>query len=481
MVFSADYSNSNDFRFLIGQKEIILHRYFADFISPKVSHIHHSDPTVNSFRLDSLSSPLFVKQSTIRLINLLYSPSAIEINKGVHLIENIFSDDMIEIFTQVATGNLVSLNEQTASKLRLISIMIGNEELYNSINELYPNFLTVEQINSCLQYLQYFHDYNPGFSDNKIIEFLASHFIHIDKSELLQHNKSVILSIISNDHLHVNNEDDLFEFINLIFRDDDDNFRNSNTDEDRQISISSFYEYVEFSTLSKKNFDSFLQTFDPTEMSTGLWKKLTHCFLMNPTVSPSPSPLRYQQSFTDVEYEYDGDKNSMFRGIIHKLTEECGGNVNDKRVIEVSSSPLNSQSQLSKYVVDLDDVTTYFCSSNVRDSWICYDFKDRKVRPGSYSIRSSSDFITGYHHMINWCLEGSNEGTNWKILDSRFDEQRLNKKGASCNFEISKQGDAIDFYRYLRIRQTGQNAYSQHNLVLSALEFFGSLREKSKA
>lgn len=38
----------NQFKFIIGQKEIKMNKIFAEFLSPIVSHIHHSDPTINS-------------------------------------------------------------------------------------------------------------------------------------------------------------------------------------------------------------------------------------------------------------------------------------------------------------------------------------------------------------------------------------------------------------------------------------------------
>ena len=40
-----------EFVFIIGTSEMKMNRIFAEFISPKVSHIHHSDPTINYHNL----------------------------------------------------------------------------------------------------------------------------------------------------------------------------------------------------------------------------------------------------------------------------------------------------------------------------------------------------------------------------------------------------------------------------------------------
>lgn len=44
-------SNVDDFHFYIGDIEIKMNRILADFISPRVSHIHQTDPTIESIKL----------------------------------------------------------------------------------------------------------------------------------------------------------------------------------------------------------------------------------------------------------------------------------------------------------------------------------------------------------------------------------------------------------------------------------------------
>lgn len=178
-----------------------------------------------------------------------------------------------------------------------------------------------------------------------------------------------------------------------------------------------------------------------------------------------------------IRYNVEFDQ---LNGIIRKLTREYGGNVHDKGAIEVTaSSDLGDPPyRHPKYAVDLDNKETRFTSKNIENSWLRYDFKGRKVRPTHYSIRSKP-FDTGDWHPKNWVIEGSNTGSEWKVLDSRQDVNVLNYKSVTHTFAIQEKLDHNEYYRYLRIRQTGRNACSNPNhhyiLGFSALEYFGSI------
>ena len=52
-------------------------------------------------------------------------------------------------------------------------------------------------------------------------------------------------------------------------------------------------------------------------------------------------------------------------------------------------------------------------------------------------------------------------------------------KSASNTFKISNQLESDDFYRYLRIRQTGVNTHNENEFRFSAIDFFGSILESN--
>ena len=87
------------------------------------------------------------------------------------------------------------------------------------------------------------------------------------------------------------------------------------------------------------------------------------------------------------------------------MTEQCGGNVHDKGIVSIDSSLCDS-GRLAKYAADFDQ-DHYFCSTNAQNSWLTYNFLNRKVRPTHYSIRLSNVYGKGQYNLMNWVIEGS--------------------------------------------------------------------------
>ena len=162
--------------------------------------------------------------------------------------------------------------------------------------------------------------------------------------------------------------------------------------------------------------------------------------------------------------------NGQFNGIIRQLTNECGGNVSDKGIVNVTVSSTCWGNP--RDVVNLEN-TGLFGTNNKQDSWIKYDFKNKKVSPVCYLIRSCNGG-KNWCHPKSWVVEGSNTDSNdWKVLDSRTDCMSLNNPSAVQCFAIQQSSD---FYRFLRIRQTDKNWYGNYYFTMSALEYFGFIQ-----
>ena len=58
-------------------------------------------------------------------------------------------------------------------------------------------------------------------------------------------------------------------------------------------------------------------------------------------------------------------------------------------------------------------------SQDIPNSWLCYDFKEIKVKPTNYSIRSNCWNKKGWYHPLNWVIESSNDLIEWKVLDEK--------------------------------------------------------------
>ena len=163
-------------------------------------------------------------------------------------------------------------------------------------------------------------------------------------------------------------------------------------------------------------------------------------------------------------------------GIIDQLTRQCGGNVHNSRVVNVTASSFAAGFE-PEHAVDLRTEANWFgTAAEQKDhyGWICYDFQQRRVALTSYSIRTYNWGAGGYHPK-SWVLEVSNEGSegSWVIVDSRENNSDLNDSFVTRNFAVSEEPPGA--FRFVRLRLTGNNHYGDGGLVLSALEVFGTI------
>lgn len=94
---------------------------------------------------------------------------------------------------------------------------------------------------------------------------------------------------------------------------------------------------------------------------------------------------------------------------------------------------------------------------------------------------------------MNWHLEGSNDKSNWHVLDIRIylpnnpgtqapdheleeTQKQLKQKGATSTWSINTdiyRELGFDGFRYFRIIQVDKNSSGSNNLALSGLELYG--------
>jgi hypothetical protein len=140
---------------------------------------------------------------------------------------------------------------------------------------------------------------------------------------------------------------------------------------------------------------------------------------------------------------------SPLSGIIAYLTSQHGGNVSDRGIVNVSGSTTYS-SYIAKNAVDLLS-TSYFQSLSQPNQWLCYDFKNRKVRPTHYSIHAHSDNF----YLRSWIFEGSMDGSRWTELDHHINDQTTNSNHPIGTFSISQHFDVnlSDFVKRVSVRK----------------------------
>jgi hypothetical protein len=166
--------------------------------------------------------------------------------------------------------------------------------------------------------------------------------------------------------------------------------------------------------------------------------------------------------------------------------EECGGmwrrgNVHELGVVVVTSSGRCGGSESDeKNVVDLQEPSWFGSDcrgkqeeiAHTRNNWLCYDFKDRRIIPSHYSIRTHGEEANG-QHLRNWVVEVSDCGEKWSEIDGRENNSDLNGEYFTATFEVKKTCEC----RMIRLVNVGRNWHGDDALYISAWEIFGILIE----
>lgn len=461
---TKSFDDTEDFRFIFGDEELKTNYLFAEFISPRVSQIHQIDPTINYINMKSIK----------------------RIDKSI-----------LKCVDELSRGNSIEVTKENIDGLQQISIVLGNAELFSKINELFDGQNEEEQIEKTLLSLQFIE--NEMFVPSSqlynqcetIIDFIANHFYLIEEEKLLKIPKNILYSILCNQKLKLKNEDSLFDFINKLF---EENNNSNNDNDDEYPSKTEFYETIEFTSLSEEKMNEFLLNFDSNDMTKTLWSKLVKCFYLNQEIVSKVKTVEERMSLHQTRYskfdvenkeenekyitiEYDNDQNNRFKGIITKLGRGDPSNVNKEKIIDVSFSYNGNLQQHQANLFDFNDDKKYFHSEDKPNSWVCYDFKERKVKLSHYSIRSHGVSGKTNNRMKTWVIEGSNDNNKWEIIDKRENEESVVDVSASNTFKINENTPTNDFYRYIRIRQTAVNSNNNNYLVLPMMEFFGTIHE----
>lgn len=452
--FKNVIKDEKQFTFIFGEKDFHMNSMCAEFLSPLVSHLHHSDPTIDS-------------------IHLQLPPNISKLNY--------ISDDLKHIIIDLSNGSQVAINETQSEKIRYLSILLCNEELYSKMRELYPKENGEEQIQFYLDEIKMIDQLSKQNGSmqidvNYLINMISSHLYCIGKEEIKNLPITTIQKILLCDQIAIESEDWLFDLINEIF---------SQNDECENLSLIEMYELIEVENLSESKFEEMLMRINPNEISSALWRNICKRLIRTDTKEDTPK-TRYHKALKKEESTakpvltvlFDGKKENELNGIIRKLTQKCNGNVHDKGVVEVTASSDygdgNSSSCKPKFAVDLDNKETRFVSKKKENSWLVYDFKEQKVQPTHYSI-TSRPMGKGDWHPMNWVIEGSNDNKEWKTLDSRQNISVLNGCNVTHTLQIQEKLGNNEYYRYLKIRQTGVNAAGSFYFGFSALEYFGTM------
>jgi hypothetical protein len=182
-------------------------------------------------------------------------------------------------------------------------------------------------------------------------------------------------------------------------------------------------------------------------------------------------------------------------GIIAHLTRDCGGNVHDRHVVEVTCGSFEKETHGAnphsgaydnrlifgaKNAADFE-TDSYFGSAyrkneedipHTKNNWICYDFKEKRIVPTHHTIRANGWFEGG-GHLKSWLVETSADGETWREVARKEDTERLNGRFFTATFAVADGGEC----RFIRLVNIGRSHFGDDCLWISAWEIFGTLIE----
>jgi hypothetical protein len=193
---------------------------------------------------------------------------------------------------------------------------------------------------------------------------------------------------------------------------------------------------------------------------------------------PTPKPQKSQSKVEipmksepiDPSWDWENEAKSL-DGIISYLTKKHGGNVQEKGIVTITSKSCPHHDL--KNLADLGSSAS-FASEDAPGQWVCWDFREMRVRPTHYTLWALS--------LKSWVVEGSLDGSSWTEIDRQTNNKdfkswaRDNQKFLdwhTASFALSKPAE----FRFIRLTQTRKNHWDEDFLSLRAVEFFGTLSE----
>ncbi|KAK8839349.1 hypothetical protein M9Y10_032285, partial [Tritrichomonas musculus] len=167
--------------------------------------------------------------------------------------------------SRMMRGENIDIEEDNEANVRHLSVLLGNEELFNLMSASNDKEKTVEdQIEELFLYNGIGGD-SFSLESTNLIDEIASNISTENIERIRKLPLKMIYSILRNDHFNIEDEDLLIDMINELV---------SCMEDDQELSDNELYETVDLTKLSENKFREFLSTFDYTKMTGTIWKNL---------------------------------------------------------------------------------------------------------------------------------------------------------------------------------------------------------------
>lgn len=410
-----------DFIFLVNNEEFQTNHVISELLSPKICEYRINDPNMNIFKIDTTNSGDFS-----------------------HILDLI-------------TFEQVSISDSEIPFLEEVLCILGNESIdITTISEKYErskdNIFELTR-----KHERYESLYSKSLTED--IEYIASHFYELccSSSSIDEFQKlkiDTIYRILGDSKLRLKNEDQLVSFINEMYR--------------NQAEYSILYEHVLFCNCESASMKEFTKLFEIENMTTETWNKL--CVRLDMEVEIANKEEinkiksgRYEEEQPRGQFFKSGEDDN-FDGIINHILKEKGN-------VDVTSLTHHGTLVPSNVIV-YGDESKWYCSLNQEGNWICFHFREHKIIPTSYKLKSSK-YGTNSHNPKTWVIEGSNDKSSWENLGGETDSPFLNGSHLVHLFTI--KNDEHKEFNYIRMRLTAPNWENYNFFMLDSFEIYGQL------
>lgn len=408
-----------DFSFIVNGEEFKTSRIISDLISPKICSFHKVDPTIISFIVNTQSKGQFSRILGLSTFSIQSIP-----------------EEELEFFSEVIE-------------------ILGNDSI--EIKNAEKNIqITEENVFSLLQ-----HHEKLGilFSSEIVseVEFISSHFFSLCEKcddELKKLRIDTLESIIENLNLHLIDENQLLKVINGLYITD--------------RSYARLYAHVLFENVELSAIDEFLNIFDYNDLSLESWKSISS--RLRQTVKKS-NDERPTARYADVGKLFEPKNESDFDGILKYLRDQTNNNIESK--VNITASVLDTGYPPSNTVIYEDKSKIFHADQSEPNPWICFEFKENRVSPTNYQIRSKHTEGQGGCHPKSWVIEGSNDNFGWEKLDEQSNCSILNGRSITHLFSIDNSSSKQ--FRFIRMKLTDKAWCGSHHLEFNSFELYGKL------
>lgn len=180
---------------------------------------------------------------------------------------------------------------------------------------------------------------------------------------------------------------------------------------------------------------------------------------------------RLKQEQENERYQIECNyTNNELSGIISYLKNKTGS-----QPILTGGGKTSSKHPITSLIqYDREHINDYYFNyynivASCNDNWIEFDFRERRVKVTSYTIRTSSYSF----HPRSWAIVGSNGNDGWPIIDEQEENSVLNGECKQHRFKCKNESKYYRRIRYIQKNCWGSN--KPFNIYLTCIEFFGSI------